>query len=163
MPWVFFIFLLKSTHLAKKLTVNEGAGYQDIILGIAADVRSWKLCYELNLILGINLKNTPSEPQVSDVLAPSPLQQQLDLPTPAFTQEYFEDLDSQAQTEFVLCSKDPKKLPPESRPFRFFLLIRSNSATPPETDVMIRRLMKVDVIHSVVNFSDHKHLQHLLP
>lgn len=149
--------------MAKRLSFTEGPENQDIILGIAADVRSWKLCYELNLILEINLKNASYFGQNTENLIVSPVQEELFLSTSSFIEERFEDMESKSHTEFILYTKDPQKLPAESKPFRFFLLIRSITAPSPEADVMIRRLMKVDIIHSVVNFSDYKHLQHLLP
>lgn len=149
--------------MAKRLSFTEDAENQDVVLGIATDVRSWKLCYEINHILEINLKNISlfhPNPDDSTVLSS---QERLNLPTSPYLQERFEDLESVDHTEYILYTKDPQKLPKESKPFRFFLLIRSISALSLEADVMIRRLMKVDIIHSVVNFSDYKHLQHLLP
>lgn len=158
-----FIYIQETTILAKRLSFTEDSVNQDIILGIATDARSWKLCYEINHILEINLKNTSHfYPNSENPTLPAS-REVLNLPVDPFFQERFEDVESVAHTEYLLYTKDPQKLPKESKPFRFFLLIRSISVLSPVADIMIRRLMKVDIIHSVVNFSDYKHLQHLLP
>lgn len=149
--------------MAKRLTFTEESDYQDIVLGIATDVKSWKLSYELNQILEIQLRNTSSPPPSQKKSQENEALPDLGITSEPFAAERFEDLESVPGIEFVVYSKDPQKLPADSRPFRFFLLIRSVSAPPPEADELMRRLQEAPVIHSTVNFSDHKHLQHLLP
>lgn len=153
----------KTKGLAKRLTFTEESDYQDIVLGIATDVKSWKLSYELNQILEIQLRNTSSQEPSEGKSEQNQGPPDLGITPEPFAAERYEDLETIPGIEFVVYSKDPQKLPADSRPFRFFLLIRSVSAPPPEADELMRRLLKAPVIHSTVNFSDHKHLQHLLP
>ena len=142
----------------------EYPDHQDIVLGIATDVRSWKLCYELNQILGIQLRNAgdsgffPDTGQEQEAREPELLFDQ-----PPVSPEQFEDHDSFPHTEFILYSKETQKLPAETRPFRFFLLIRSESGQFSTPEELAARLIESTYIASVVNFSDNKNLQSLLP
>ncbi|MDP5172840.1 MAG: hypothetical protein NWR72_21555 [Bacteroidia bacterium] len=149
--------------MAKLIKFHNSADYQDLVLGIAADIKSWKLCHEINEILGLQLKNIRDLPQTPPKWDSEPAQQTLDLDSRTFLQERYEDLSSHQALEYLFYSKDPHNLPLEARAFRFFLLIRTETGQLPEISRLLSSLKQSSLIHSVVDLSGAKNLQLLLP
>ncbi len=150
--------------MAKRIEFSHTTDFQDLVIGIATDVRSWKLCYELNQILGLQLRNT-DHPHPKEPIPDQDPEYSLLPPDSAgpFVEEFYEDHDSFPSREVVLYSKDPQNIPAEARPFRFFLLIRSEIGQQTLPGALLSALGQSPLITSAVDLSSIKQLQHLLP
>lgn len=144
----------------RRLQFYDGYDYQEIVIGIASDERPWKLGHSLNEILGIHLRNVSDFED--DGLAPQVAQTGLLSPVPLPTVR-FEDHETHPQCEYVFYSKDPQKIPTNTRPFRFFLLIRSANADQWPVEATLKDLAASPCVRSVVDLSQDKNLQQLLP
>lgn len=150
--------------LVKRIEITEGLDYQYIAVGIASNERIWKLCYEINQSMGINLSEKEQKPPVS---SEKPARTSPSLFDPgAISKEdrpldYYEDMTSKPPLEYILRKPDTTQLPKETRPFRFFLLIRSVSGPVPEAREVIMQLSSASAVLSAVDISHIRNIKQL--
>ncbi len=175
-PHGIFIFTLYHQPLGKRIKFSQSLDHQDIVIGIVSDIRSWKLCYQLNQLLHLQLRNVreadfegdfglssgPLNPSLADDSV-GVFQDTLFDHSREFTPEMYEDSESFPSQEYLLYTKDPQNLPPEARPFRFFLLIRSESEPQLLATKVLESLQQSPAITFAADLSGDKHLQSLLP
>lgn len=155
--------------MTKRVHIEGAYDYDEYIIGIASDERVWKLCFELNNILNINMLDdrnltiedateNDNDPQNVDLLfeakALKPVKQSL---------QYYEDTNSIRGREFALFVADNANLPKTIRAFRYFLLIRIIDPPPPDLTVLVEQLNGSALVRSAVNISNVKNIKSLIP
>ncbi len=167
LPTYFYFRNSIRETLAKRIHIQEPFEYHHRVLGIASDAHIWKLCWEINQLLELNLvkkeKETPQPEQIKraeEVLAT--LFKESDLQPPGGVQHYYEDLESNPNREYTLFESDRSLSPKEAKPFRYFLLILSGEEDKPDLESMITRLNQSEIILSSVDISDIKNIKNIL-
>jgi hypothetical protein len=153
--------------LTKRIHIREPFDDQYHVLGIASDAHIWKLCWEINQLLELNLvkkeKEAPQREELNraeEVLAS--LFKENELQPPSGVQHYYEDLESERNVEYTLFESDRSLSPKEAKPFRYFLMIMSTGEYKPDLAPMILRLNQSEIILSSVDISDIKNIKNIL-
>lgn len=136
------------------------------MIGIASHERIWKLCFEVNRLLDLNLRERESEPPPPEPEPPqASLLPPLKRPHESAPLEAYEDAETLPQVECLLCTANRRSLPPAARPFPFFLVLhfRENATLPWETSEILARLQTSEAVISAVDLSHIKHIKQVLP
>ncbi|MEZ4777558.1 MAG: hypothetical protein R3D00_30565 [Bacteroidia bacterium] len=154
--------------MTKRIDIQDIFDYQCVVIGLASNERIWKLCYEVNRQLGLNLTEkeleegkTEGEESEENTSANSLFEASDFIPDDR-PLAYYEDLHSDPRFEFILRKPDPNHLPKDARPFRFFFLIRAHDSPLPESADLIERLNKSSAILSAVDISHIKNIKQLV-
>lgn len=165
---LIFQHVSETKALTKRIDIQDIFDYQCVVIGLASNERIWKLCYEVNLHLGLNLAEkeleqgkTGGENSPPNTL-PQGLFEPLDFTPDDRPLAYYEDLYTDPRFEFILRKPDPALLPKEARPFRFFFLVRAHDGPLPEPADLIERLNKSSVVLSAVDISHIKNIKQLV-
>ena len=123
--------------MAKKTTIKDNFSGQDAIIGISSNEKIWKLAWELNRSLALNL----------EVPAPSAILEG--------AEQGYEDRESSGEFEFFLLENRPgkKKLPAIVKEFRFWFFLRPHKTALPETQGWIDKIRKLPGIILAVDIS----------
>ena len=163
----FFIFAFDSAeNLAKKLHIDQEFDDQHDLIGIASDERIWKVCYEINNLLKINLiekgiqSNAEAGKSMQEEAHTGLFSEQSD-PRFRFPLARYEDLESVPRKEFILATFDRSVLPKEAKAFRYLLLIRYETNAAPPAEEAIIRLKDSNIIRSAVNLSHVNNIKSL--
>lgn len=153
--------------MTKRIHIQEPFDYHYNVLGIASDAHIWKLCWEINQLLGLALvkkeKEVPlHEPfnRAEEVLVT--LFKESELQPPADVQHYYEDIESNPKWEYTLFESDRSLSPKEAKPFRYFLVITSGEENGPELEDIVALLNQSEIILSSVDISDIKNIKNIL-
>ncbi|MEO0469357.1 MAG: hypothetical protein AAF206_07050 [Bacteroidota bacterium] len=146
--------------------IDQAFDEQHELIGIASDERIWKVCYEINNILTINLieNNTLSTASTESTDAhetPTGLFSKQSDPVRRLPLARYEDHASVARKEFILATFDRSVLPKEAKAFRYLLLIRNETNDAPLADEAIIRLKDSNIIRSAVNLSHVNNIKSL--
>ncbi len=162
-----FTFQL-NTHLTKRVHIEGADDDDDQLIGIASDERIWKLCFEVNNSLKINLIDRGLPPPLSPDSPPPEGTKLTSLFQPGRGGKntrnltYYEDTESFRGREFVLCSLEARQLPKEAKAFRYFLLIRAVEVPPPETETLLQQLNELPSVRSAVDITHFKNIKSLI-
>lgn len=155
--------------MTKRVHIQGAHDYDDFIIGIASDEKVWKLCFEINNLLGISLleKDLPDEEdgggkeikegKEDSLFTPkslSPIKRPL---------RNYEDTNSSRGREYALFAIKSADLPATIRAFRYFLLIRATDPPPPDLVSTVRKLNSSALIRSAVDLSNVKNIKSLIP
>jgi hypothetical protein len=132
-------------------------------IGIASDVKIWKLCYEINRVLGLLLRAEEENPPTDDLLPTSNISPNLfqQHPSPEYHElspELYIDGISESNREYRLRFLKKSQLPQPAKSFAYFLLIKFDPHSPPEMQDILYHLNQSDWIVSAIDCS---HLQQL--
>ncbi|MFK7924196.1 MAG: hypothetical protein AB8H47_19715 [Bacteroidia bacterium] len=155
--------------MTKRVHIEGAHDYDEYIIGIASDERVWKLCFELNNILNINMldersstnedvKENEINPQNKDLLFETKALESVKRPL-----QYYEDTNSIRGREFALFVADSTNLPKTVRAFRYFLLLRIIDPPPPDLNKLIELLNGSALVRSAVNITHVKNIKSLIP
>lgn len=151
--------------MAKRIHIPQEAGETLIVFGIASDEPIWKLCWEINSVLGLSL----SARSGADTATDHPATHEQDTPQ-LFEQSgtaqpaaLYEDPDSFAPAEIFLMPTPPEQLSRNIRPFRYLLALRSPGAYAGNVLPLLARLPALDFVKSAVDLSHIKSLTALIP
>ena len=79
-------------------------------------------------------------------------------------ERYYEDTETNKRIEYALFLQPARSsLPTETKPFRFFFLIRSADQSPQDTQKIIEQLGQSEVIRSAVDITHIKQIKQLIP
>ncbi len=153
--------------MSKRVKIEYSFDYQYIGIGIACDEHIWKLCFEINQRLGLNLieKEENSDfPEKSDDenIVENLLFREKDLPKVERPLAYYEDSTSHSRIEYILCKPDTDKIPRDARIFRFFFFLRSLSDSLPPAEDIIKQLKQITAVISVVDISHVQNIKNLI-
>ncbi|MEL6590923.1 MAG: hypothetical protein AAFQ68_12615 [Bacteroidota bacterium] len=155
--------------MTKRVHIQGAHDYDESIIGIASDEKVWKLCFEINNLLEINLleKGLSSEddPRTQEIekaeedslftrKSLSPIKRPL---------RNYEDTNSDRGREFALFAIKSADLPATIRAFRYFLLIRAIDPPPPDLVSIVSKLNSSALIRSAVDLSNVKNIKSLIP
>lgn len=117
------------------------------VVGVASNDRIWKLCWNINQLLDLNLASARQE--VVDFR-----------PT-----DIYEDTESSLDYEFAFFENNFKsrKVPKKAREFRFWFVIKLRKEKEPDITSFIRKLNQVENISLAVDLSQEKDIKSLIP
>jgi hypothetical protein len=154
--------------LAKRVHIKGAFDYRYQVIGVASDQRIWKLCFEVNKALNINLvgaehphgfqTDSPSDSPPADSL----FQSDAFLPS-SRSSIYYEDTESQRGREYTLCEIDAAQLPKALKAFRYFLLIRAIDSPLAPIDGILQQLLSLKSVRSAIDVTHVKNIKSLLP
>ena len=123
--------------MAKKNTIKDDFSGKDAVIGISSNEKIWKVAWELNRALGMNL----------EVSSPAGVLEG--------EEQGYEDRATSKDLEFFLIENRPgkKKLPAIVKEFRFWLFLRPQKETLPDTEKWIGRIRKIPGISLAVDIS----------
>lgn len=151
--------------MSRKIQLEPTHGYAWRIIGIASDSAIWKLCFELNSALGINLKaiafDPDSDPGLDTNSLPS-LFRDTQIRATLQPVECYEDMDSFPRREYVLLQPQKASLPAEVRAFSFFLVVRTPLEDVSVSDSTLQQLNSLEVVRSAVDLTHQKNLKNAL-
>ncbi|MEZ4829524.1 MAG: hypothetical protein R3C61_25055 [Bacteroidia bacterium] len=153
--------------MTKRIDIQNLFDYQYVVIGIASNDHIWKLCYEINRQLGLNLTEREldegkTEENASSDTTSTGLFDATDLSFGDRPLAYYEDMISDSRYEYILRKPDPNYLPKEARPFRFFFLVRTHDNPLPESADLIGRLSLSASVLSAVDISHIKNIKQLV-
>lgn len=154
--------------MAKRVHIKGAFEYENLVIGIASDQRIWKLCFEVNKALSINLVGNRFQAEMIPEEAPAPnapesLFEDDTFPPPSRSLIYYEDTESQRGHEYILCEIEPIQLPKAAKAFRYFLLIRAVDTPAPNIDAILLQLHALESVRSAVDITHVKNIKSLLP
>ena len=123
--------------MAKKTTIKDSFSGNDSIIGIASDEKIWKLAWELNRVLKMNLEISPQ----TGILEGA--------------EQGYEDRESSDSFEFFLIENRPgkKKLPAIVKEFRFWFFLRPQKEPGADVQKWITKIRKVPGIGLATDIS----------
>ncbi|MDX2247365.1 MAG: hypothetical protein SF052_11335 [Bacteroidia bacterium] len=154
--------------MIKRIEIQDVFDYQCVVIGLASHEHIWKLCYEVNLHLGLNLtekeleKGKNGAPHIPEKKPDQGLFEDSELTPDDRPLAYYEDLHSDSRFEFILCKPDPNHLPKDARPFRFFFLVRAHDYPLPGSAELVERLSQLPTVLSAVDISHIKNIKQLV-
>lgn len=112
----------------------EGASF---VLGLASLERSWKLCWEVNQALDLQLSSDNPE---------------LHLPT---AEPVFADAETDPDFEYLLMENTGRgaKVPRAAQPFRYWLIIKPRRQKEPDLAALINRLKAAPAVTLVMDLT----------
>ena len=155
--------------MAKRIQIQKEDDYHYQIIGIASDERIWKVCYEINNLLKLRLKARPLDyaiPHDDTDLSENQqiLFEQMEESGGLEDSRYYEDIETNKRVEYALFVQPVRSsLPKETKPFRYFFLIRSADQSPQDTGQIINALGSSTVIRSAVDITHIKQIKKLIP
>ncbi len=135
------------------------------MFGIASDVAIWKLCYEINNLLSLNLQAIALPESFDDPTHLTNLPSlflDTQIPTTLRPVAYYEDMDTVPLQEFMVFAPTKSKLPAEAKAFSFFFVVRSALISANFVPDLLQKLNAIEFIRSVVDLSDLKNLKNSL-
>ena len=149
--------------MPKRVQILGSDDWEMAAVGIASDVKIWKLCYEINRVLGLLLRAEGENPSSSILpsssnISPNLFQQH---PSPEYYElspELYIDGISESNREYRLRSLKKSQLPKPVKSFAYFLLIKFDTHSPPDMQDILFRLKQSEWVVSVIDCS---HLQQL--
>ena len=110
--------------MAKRVKIKGAFEYQYYVIGIASDERIWKLCFEINNSLTINLlqsdREEKKETEETVTNTENPLFGEEDLTQHNRGPAYYEDTQTDPSREYVLTTADRSNLPKSAKAFPYF-------------------------------------------
>jgi hypothetical protein len=157
----------KTTCLTKRVKIEYSFDYQFIGIGIASNEHIWKLCFEINQTLGINLLNQKDftnfiPPKKVDIPDNQLLFQAEKLAQTPSSDNYYIDTTSNSRIEYILCSPERGLIPREARMFRYFFFARSLKYPLPKLDEILLRFNQISIVLSAIDISNIKNIKHLV-
>lgn len=152
----------------KRVQIYERFDYQGIVIGIASDERIWKVCFEINESLAVNLKENTRNYDILlnevDTDSPDPsLFHATESPQENRPVLFYEDVETNEDCAFYLFKPEATGLPKEIRSFRYLLAIQALTPSLPEPANILEKLNKLTTVRSAVDISHIKSIKHLLP
>jgi len=134
--------------VGKKLKyIETEAGIPPTIIGIASNERIWKICWEINQVLDLNL--TAARQNTSPGKAP----------------DVYHDSGGRERESCSLFeqSATDKKIPALARKFRFWLVIRPAAGKQNDAGKLLKKLSGISSISLVADLSAEKEINRFLP
>ncbi|MEM1000042.1 MAG: hypothetical protein AAGN35_23510 [Bacteroidota bacterium] len=133
--------------MAKKNVIQVEFDSPASVLGVASNDKIWKVCWNINQQLGIQLATAPED--VTRVKGPA----------------MYTDLERDPDFDYYFFENTHKtsKVPRLARQFRYWLVIRHRREVAPEIRTILRRLAQVDNISLAHDLSHEKDIKKLLP
>lgn len=133
--------------MAKKNVIQLEYDAPASVLGIASNDKVWKVCWQLNQALELNLAS--AEDDMTRVRGPV----------------LYTDDESQPGFGYVFFEQTLKtsKLPRLARQFRYWLVIKPYRDELPDIPAMLQTLRQVDAISLAHDLSQEKDIKKLLP
>jgi hypothetical protein len=156
--------------LVKRIHIDDPLEKHYMLIGIASDERIWKLCWEINQELKINLRKVDPEAFLGEKAegdeapeaAPRLFEPSQMPPNDTFP-EYYEDAESDSRYEYALFANDRRISPKKVRPFSYFLLIRYGNTTAPHADQLLETLRHTPAIRSAADITGVENINDILP
>ena len=152
--------------MTKRVKIEYSFDCQFTGIGIASDERIWKLCFEINQSLGINLKKWDSYPDFAEKKPTETTENQLLFeddftPQNASPDNYYIDTTSNSRIEYILCRPKRGLVPREVRMFRFFFFARSLKYPLPQADEIAFCINQISIVLSAIDISHIKNIKNL--
>ncbi|WNJ21055.1 hypothetical protein [Pontibacter sp. G13] len=154
--------------MPRKIHIQDPDPDQFLFIGLVSSVRVWTLCYEINRLLGLQLK------QVSSVSSQDADNQKHQAAANSLFLDFgnsfksakgtlYEDHLSDPERIYVLYEPDRSAIPKPAKAFPYFLILRAASTCELSSDRVIEALSTSDLLTSVVDLSHLKDINNILP
>ncbi len=148
--------------MAKLIQINSDSSDNYRLIGIASDERIWKLCHEINMSLGIEMKRVDTSLPVEKPISVEPnLFQDASEEMPD-EHPYYEDIDSEAGFTYSLFTNKHTISPKKVRAFRYFFLIRDEGNADIRIEEILKMLHTSPSIRTAVDISDATNLNEII-
>lgn len=146
----------------KRVQIQDPREYQSVIIGIATHVRIWKLCFELNLCLGLAL-SVFEEQELTAENEDVDKEQSLFKTALSSSQKnvVYRDLESISGQEYFLHYPPQKRLVKEIQSFAYFLHLRFEKTNTPDLAEILSRINSLDLVVSAIDISHVKNIKSL--
>ncbi|MEM6630715.1 MAG: hypothetical protein AAF694_13630 [Bacteroidota bacterium] len=138
---------------------------QILLLGIASDERIWKLCWEINQLLEIDMKAV--EREVHDTKTEPFQEWTVDHKLFSFSTEedniFYQDDKSRKDQDFLLFSARFTERSKSLRAFRYLFVIRYEGELLIEKEKLLNIINSSSIILSAVDLTDYNDLNPQLP
>jgi hypothetical protein len=162
--------------VAKRIQhIAEDFDYHYSIIGLASDDPIWKLCWQINQNLNLDLKKGDIEklygaedPELASDFTPAienvkTLFEGYEFETPQKVVDYYEDLESAPRREFALFEHSLRPSPKEAKVFRYFFLIRSPHDPPGDLEGYLEKLNAIPSILYAVDITGIRNIKQIIP
>lgn len=132
--------------MAKRKNIKIEPDSTGIVLGIASNERIWKLCWEINQTMQINLSEASRELDAS-----------------AGT-EVYADCDSSESFDYFLVENNGrlKGVPKEAKPFRFWIMVRPKGEREADHSSILQQLKTNPSVSLATDLSNNQELKKAL-
>lgn len=150
--------------MSKRIHIHESEQDDVYVVGISSEEKVWKICWEINQILAIQLRQAEhpdAEEGVTNVVDSSSMLPGMDaLQIPP---SYYEYQTSNEEKEYFLVGGELTDIPKSVKFFRYFLIIRSVSKEFIDLPEVLRLLNKSDLIQAAADLTHVKDIKLILP
>lgn len=131
----------------RKNHIETESGVPPIVLGLASNERIWKLCWEINQALNLNISAGTDDGSG----------------TPA--RDIYADTESDPKHDYFLLENNapPKKLSAKAKTFRFFLVVRPIEKEEFDLKTLLNPLSEIDIVSLAVDLSAEKDINKFIP
>lgn len=154
--------------MSKRFQISQADDYQYFVIGIASDERIWKVCWEINQHLDLQLLFREINPETVKQINENPstgiisLFSRTDWQKTDWWREYYEDTSSHSELEFALFANDLSISPKKVHPFRYFFLIRASGDNWHGLKSMLSQLNQIRAIRSAVDITGVKNINSII-